>query len=308
MKHQLRLSQIKESLYRGMDLYDVRDTIRDLGLYFANVNQEMLFEYVPVKIVACFQEFFRNIYKDFIDNPKYRKNIAKLDLFKDIVYDAEILAAFQDEDITLGEYISYLIPCNKFEDINKTISTLAEVDFSKLLHEQVDDCDEMLNNLHEIFSCRHIVCHEVPRKYTIKKETAEKWIDSASAFVELTDTIVMDIKYPNPPITTYDMLQSVQKDFVEAETKLNVLLQTLTTLPHTEIETVSFDYIDEWKKFREAKAKAESATFEGGTYYEIIYTDSLTQTTKDMVKCLKAQYRQILKHQGDTVIGARPHQ
>lgn len=297
MKHQLRLSQIKESLYRGMDLYDVRDTIRDLDLYYADVNQEMLFEYVPVKIVACFQEFFRNIYKDFIDNPKYRKNIAKLDLFKDIVYDAEILAAFQDKDITLGEYISYLIPCNKFEDINKTISSLAEVNFSKLMHEQVGDCDELLKDIQDIFSCRHIVCHEVPRKHTIKKETVEKWIGSASAFVELTDNVVMDIIYPNPPITNYDMLQSVKKDFVEAEAELNALLQTLKTLPHAEFENIAFDYIDEWKKYREAKAKAESATFEGGTYYGIIYTDSLTQTTKEMIKNLKVQYRQTLKLQ-----------
>jgi len=297
MKHQLRLSQIKESLYRGMDLYDVRDTIRDLDLYYADVNQEMLFEYVPVKIVACFQEFFRNIYKDFIDNPKYRKNIAKLDLFKDIVYDAEILTAFQDKDITLGEYISYLIPCNKFEDINKTISSLAEVNFSKLMHEQVGDCDELLKDIQDIFSCRHIVCHEVPRKHTIKKETVEKWIGSASAFVELTDNVVMDIIYPNPPITNYDMLQSVKKDFVEAEAELNALLQTLKTLPHAEFENIAFDYIDEWKKYREAKAKAESATFEGGTYYGIIYTDSLTQTTKEMIKNLKVQYRKTLKLQ-----------
>lgn len=300
MKHQLRLSQIKESLYRGMDLYDVRDTIRDLDLYYADVNQEMLFEYVPVKIVACFQEFFRNIYKDFIDNPKFRKNIAKLDLFKDIVYDAEILAAFQDEDITLGEYISYLIPCNKYEDINKTISSLAEVNFSKLMHEQVGDCDELLKDIQDIFSCRHIVCHEVPRKHTIKKETVEKWIGSASAFVELTDNVVMDIIYPNPPITNYDMLQYVKKDFVEAEAELNALLQTLKTLPHAEFENIAFDYIDEWKKYREAKAKAESATFKGGTYYGIIYTDSLTRTTKEMIKNLKVQYRQTLKHQQTT--------
>ncbi len=297
MKRQLKLSQIKESLYRGMDLYDVQDTIQNLELYYANVNHEMLFEYVPVKIVACFQEFFRNVYRDFIDDSKYRKNIAKLDVFKDIAYDAEILAAFQDEDITLGEYISYLIPCSKFEDINKTISTLAEVNFSKLLHEQVDDCDDMLNDIHEIFSCRHIVCHEVPRCPNVSKEIIEKWIDSASAFVELTNTVVMDIKYPNPPITTYDMLQSVQKDFDEAEAELTALMQTLLTLPHAEFESNSFDYIDEWKKFREAKAKAESETFEGGTYYGIIYTDSLTRTTRDLIKCLKAQYRQMLKQQ-----------
>lgn len=297
MKHQLRLSQIKESMYRGKELYDVQDTIRDLRFYYANVNHEMLFEYVPVKIVACLQEFFRNVYKDFIDDPKYRKNIAKLDFFKDIVYDTEILVAFQDEDITLGEYISYLIPCSKFEDINKTISTLAEVNFSKLLHEQVDDCDDMLKDIHEIFSCRHIVCHEVPHSHIINKEIIEKWIDSASAFVELTNTIVMDIKYPNPPITTYDMLQSVQKDFDEAENELNTLIQTLLTLPHAEFESNSFDYIDEWKQFREAKAKTESATFEEGTYYGIIYTDSLAHTTRDLIKCLKAQYRQMLKRQ-----------
>lgn len=297
MKRQLKLSQIKESLYRGMDLYDVQDTIQNLELYYANVNQEMLFEYVPVKIVACFQEFFRNVYRDFIDDSKYRKNIAKLDVFKDIAYDAEILAAFQDEDITLGEYISYLIPCSKFEDINKTISTLAEVNFSKLLHEQVDDCDDMLNSIHEIFSCRHIVCHEVPRYPKINKEIIEKWINSASAFVELTNTVVMDIKYPNPPITTYGMLQFVQKDFDETEAELNALIQTLLTSPHADFESNSLDYIDAWKQFREAKAKAESATFEGGTYYGIIYTDSLTHTTRDLIKCLKAQYRHKLKRQ-----------
>lgn len=244
MKHQLRLTQIKDSLSRNMNYYEVQDMIRDLQLYYINVDQELLYEYVPVKLVACFQEYFRNIYKDFIDDPKYRKNVAKLDIFKDITYDAEVLAAFQDEDITLGEYISYLIPCSKFEDINKSISTLAEINFSKLLHEQACDCGVMLNYIQDIFSYRHIVCHEVPHLHTINKEMMEKWIDAASAFVTLADIVVMDIKNPNPLGTTYDMLLYVQKTFDDAETELKSLIQTLQTLPHADVESMSFDYLE----------------------------------------------------------------
>ncbi len=297
MKHQLRLTQIKDSLSRNMNYYEVQDMIRDLQLYYINVHQELLYEYVPVKLVACFQEYFRNIYKDFIDDPKYRKNVAKLDIFKDITYDAEVLAAFQEEDITLGEYISYLIPCSKFEDINKSISTLAEVSFSKLLYEQACDCGVMLNYIQEIFSYRHIVCHEVPHLHTINKEMIEKWIDAASAFVTLTDIVVMDIKNPNPPGTTYDMLLYVQKTFNDAEKELKSLIQTLQTLPHADVESMSFDYLEKWKEFRKAKAESESEAFEGGSYYEIIYTDSLIRTTREMTKNLKSQYRHILKKQ-----------
>lgn len=264
MKHQLRLSQINDHLSRNMNYYEVRDMIRDLQLYYVNVNQELLYEYVPVKLVACLQEYFRNIYKDFIDDPKYRKNVAKLEIFKDVTYDADVLAAFQEENITLGEYISYLIPCSKFEDLNKSISTLAEVNFSKLLHEQANDCGEMLNYIQEIFSYRHIVCHEVPHLHTINKEMMEKWIDAASAFVVLTDIVVMDIKNPNPPGTTCEMLSYVQKTFDDAEKEFNSLIQTLQTSSHSDFESLSFDYLEKWKEFRKAKAESESKAFEGG--------------------------------------------
>lgn len=295
MKHQLRLSQINDHLSRNMNYYEVRDMIRDLQLYYVNVNQELLYEYVPVKLVACLQEYFRNIYKDFIDDPKYRKNVAKLEIFKDVTYDADVLAAFQEEDITLGEYISYLIPCSKFEDLNKSISTLAEVNFSKLLHEQANDCGEMLNYIQEIFSYRHIVCHEVPHLHTINKEMMEKWIDAASAFVVLTDIVVMDIKNPNPPGTTCEMLSYVQKTFDDAEKEFNSLIQTLQTSSHSDFESLSFDYLEKWKEFRKAKAESESKAFEGGSYYGIIYIDSFTRTTREMTKNLKVQYRHILK-------------
>lgn len=40
----------------------------------------MLFEYIPIKIVACFETFYRELYKEIIDDNKYRKylnNITK---------------------------------------------------------------------------------------------------------------------------------------------------------------------------------------------------------------------------------------
>ena len=125
----------------------------------------------------------------------------------------------------------------------------------------------------------------------------EKWIDAASAFVTLADIVVMDIKNPNPPGTTCEMLSYVQKTFDNAEKELNSLIQTLQTSSHADFESLSFDYLEKWKEFRKAKAESESKAFEDGSYYGIIYTDSLARITREMTKNLKVQYRHILKKQ-----------
>ena len=51
------------------------------------------------------------------------------------------------------------------------------------------------------------------------------------------------------------------------------------------------DYIDDWKKYREAKSKSEAKLCEDGSIYTLIYSVSLESTTREFIKELKNEYK-----------------
>lgn len=48
--------------------------------------------------------------------------------------------------------------------------------------------------------------------------------------------------------------------------------------------------IEEWKKYRDIKAKFGASIVEGGTMYSMIYSGSLTTTTKEKNESLQTEY------------------
>lgn len=73
-----KLSEIMASLNRSQAEYVPKEKLRSMLHDFANISNSDLLEYVPVKIVACFEEYFRQLYKKIIDDTKFRVNLKNI--------------------------------------------------------------------------------------------------------------------------------------------------------------------------------------------------------------------------------------
>jgi hypothetical protein len=132
-----------------------------------------ILKYFPIGFVACIEGYFRLAYRDLIDHgAPYSDNISG---FKDIKFNIEMVTAIHTKRaISLGEFVSHLLPCNQLDDINRNMSIIMGLDFLErvatikmkisddlrlsLRDENVDG--RTFANLKTLFEMRHLFCHE----------------------------------------------------------------------------------------------------------------------------------------------------
>ena len=300
MKKQLRLSELKASLSRNgfghFPSFEI-DRLKDEIEVSKNM---LLLEYVPVKIVACLEEGFRQQYKSIIDSPFYRKNLKNVRSLKDTKFDFDIISAFEDNEVSLGDYISYLLPCNGIQDIITNLNELLGVNYIDQLQEflnqevefaDIEDQNEMFKWLDNLYSVRHIICHEAYKPTDLDKIKALKMIDSASAFLTASERYIAKELYSPDYLSTPELQMLTSALFEQYDYELNEIISELKNWGAKEDPPVSFEYIDSWRDYREEKARSDAASFEGGTGYSYVYLNSLAETTKLKIKELKSSYR-----------------
>src|SRR5690606_16325028 len=111
-------------------LNDIEYAFNESLNYNGDFDKELV-KYIPIATVACFEAFFRSVYKELIDFGKpFSDNAIKFNQSKNVKFDFDIINAIQTKTVTVGEFISHILPCNNFDDINANLSTLADIDFA----------------------------------------------------------------------------------------------------------------------------------------------------------------------------------
>lgn len=302
------LKDILESLRRSPGLIEVSNKLVSMQRDYEYVSNSSLLEYVPIKIVACFEEYFRLLYKDIIDNSSFRKNIKKIKGLKEWQVDWNLIDAFCDNIITLGEYFSYYFPCNSLENINCNFSNLLGIDFLSIMKEKIinvrksDDIvtEEDLNavnlyieSISSIFDMRHTLCHEAYLKYSLDRTIIKKMINDATIFVKYTDEIVRDQMYPNAPITQAEMVDVAIKLYQESDKELTKIIEQIKKITLETNSPESFSYLDSWKNYRDCKAQDAASICDGGSMFQLIYYASLEKTTRQRIAELKQEFYNI---------------
>jgi len=280
--------------------------------YNADFDNELL-KYIPIATVACFEAFFKSVIKELIDFGKpFSDNAIKFNQSKTVKFDFEIINAIQNKTVTVGEFISHILPCNNFEDINSNLSTIAEIDFAESIktfktesifddsksssNEFIDNSDQILADIKRTFELRHIFCHEFATNVTIDKNEILRCFLHSKIFLNQTNDFIWHLLYPNAPETQTDMNIDASETFKREENKMSELISTIkeATKQNTDMAVLNIDLFDltieEWKKYRDVKAKFDASIVEGGSMYSMIYSGSLTTTTKEKIECLRNEY------------------
>ena len=294
MRKQLQLSELTESLERGKTNFQAQIELYDLRELCYTIDNPQLLEYVPVKIVACFEQLFRDEYQEILVNPKVKKNLKNIDLFKDTKYDFDVIEAFEENDISLSDYLSLLIPCSKLADIDNAISKLLGIDFLSEFKKK-DNANKILESVAEVFKLRHIYCHEVPLKKNIDVERARKLISHAIEFIDNSDDIIRNALYSFHK-SSKEEIEIAQKEYEKADKELEELIATLKEKQDKgRFHYNNFSYIDKWKEYREERALCDSSIEYKESYSPLHYFTNMERTTKSLIKELKEDYKYELR-------------
>ena len=292
-------------------LNDIEYAFNENLNYNGEFDKELL-KYIPIATVACFEAFFRSVYKELIDfgNP-FSENAIKFNQSKNIKFDFEIINAIQTKTVTVGEFISHILPCNNFDDINTNLSTIANVDFieqikkfkRESIFEHVNDTskqftensEQIIIDIKKTFELRHIFCHEFATNLIVDKEEILRCFKNSKIFLEQTNDFIWNLIYPNAPETQTEMNIQSSEEFQYFENELTELINTIKKAKSDnsdfDINVVLFDKtIELWKVYRESIAELNSSIVKGGSMYPLLYASSLTTATKEKIESLKTEY------------------
>ena len=298
-----KFEDIIASLKRARNTTYELTALTNLAEIYRNIDNCNLLEYVPIKIISCFEEHFRQIYKEIIDIPKYRKNLKNVKFFKELRMDFDVINAFQNNLVTLGDYLSFYFSCTSIEQVFNQLEQLLEVKIKdKLINKLVDiekqtsvPEDEARKNVllyiesvEIIFKARHILCHEGAFGYKIDNPMAKQMIDDAVLFIRMLDELISDILYPRYDYTQAAMNSEAIAAFNKADEELEGIIQNIKN--QKDDFEYDFSYFDAWKNFRKCKAESAAKICEGGSMYPCLYYMSLENTTRQFISQLKSEF------------------
>lgn len=158
------------------------------------VKAELL-KYIPIGYVACIEGYCRLAVKTLIDKGEpYLDRVAKLD---ELQFKPKTVAAIVANKISLGDYVSHLIPLNNLQDINRVFSVLADEDALTAI-KRIDSlpgddgrqlqfptplfADSDVARVQELFRIRHILAHELATKEKFGVRRIQACISAAAGF------------------------------------------------------------------------------------------------------------------------------
>lgn len=298
-------------------LYEMDYALSEFTNYNGEYNSEIL-KYIPISTVACFEAFFKSVIKELVDfGEPYNKNITNFNQSRNIKLEFEIIGAIQTKSITVGELIGHLLSFNNFEDINSNLSIIIGKDFldemknfkkesvfktaNILNNDKINRLSEIIQSVKETYELRHIFCHEFATNISVDKDKIIKNYQNCKDFLELTNTVIWEILYPNSAETQSDMNQEADNNFKSKDIELQILIDFIIE-NHSKIdEEFSFDIklfknsLEKWKKYRESVALYSASNFNGGSMYPLIYSTTLENVTKEKIESLKNEFEVFLR-------------
>lgn len=299
MKKQIEYSKIKEALARNnVFMVNPLEEMATLTYEQWEMQCPLVLEYIPIKIVACFEEYFRQLYAEIIDLPQFRENLKETLKKAKYNLDVDFLSDMKEDCVSMGDYLSYHFPCNKLDDIIGTISSLLTKDYMELLKErliyQCEDIGQVFDDVNKIFSYREICCHEHFSVEKLSVSDIMDYVKSANSFINATNIIVKQIEMGLGPNEESDLNEYTNKHFKQVDKELEMLVNKLMSLVNDD-GLEHFGYIDTWKTYRELRAQCESKVFEESELYDFCKCSSMEEITKELIRTLKNKYKYMLK-------------
>lgn len=181
-----------------------------------------------VGIVSCIEAFSRSCIKILIDGDE-ATYLERAKHFKDLTFDFDLTKALSRKEITFGDLVSHSISVSSAEHIIKHFDTLFtgdigyknfklslgsvkefieptedeilgppgeyRIQYGELI---VDDADQLIKDIQDLFTARHIAAHEANFRL-VTLDQLNRWFESSMLFANATYEIIEQKLRPGAP-------------------------------------------------------------------------------------------------------------
>lgn len=277
----------------------------------SNDQNEML-KYIPIAIVACLQGYFRAVIKDLIDSgDPFRKNASNFNKNKQIRFDFEIVNAIHSENLTMGDFISHILPFSSLSDIDSNLSTIIDGNFLKQIKDfdgsnrdfsgltsitYKNNVDQIIPDINKIFELRNIFCHEFSSKIKVDKIGVLQCFSNFKIFIKQIDLYIGNLLYHDIPINQNELTEYALQEYEKANEKLKNLINEILVLDkeknNNQLDEKLFqEAMMAWSDYREAMTISDASVFKGGSSYNFVYNTSNRHITQEKIESLTKEYQ-----------------
>ena len=225
-----RSSDIKES-----DKWDAQRRITSLQaslLKFPDENE--LCRHAIVGGVAALQTYHRGFLADVMEK-EAEFRLRGAEMLGEKYFLGDTLRHIGDEQLSAAELIAHAAPANSVNDLMNWLDHIFGASFKDLLANAVhpsvrrnprgnppiiENVDEVLSALSDIFEKRHILAHEAAVGYEISADAALTALDAIQKWIDATDGVLWQTILINEPYTQIEMNFSASDSLLAARKRL----------------------------------------------------------------------------------------
>jgi len=267
-------------------------------------------DFFPIRAVTLIEVFTRMWVAHLIDHGSpYVERASGLEK-SDLKFDLTSVRAIHGHVVTLGDILSHSISLNSFGQVLDVFKLLLGYSLLPLIGKAVDtrtrladlmklggaepkaagppiikDADEMCKRLTRLFTIRHILCHEFPRKEIYNREEITDFLDAASKFALATNEVLVDMLRGDAPTTTQGMNEAARRELEESDGLMAEVVARLDGLARDSKQRKLLETANKrWFAFREAHCAYRADIARGGSAAEwlsLLAADHLTRARID---------------------------
>lgn len=221
IKREIEDKKKRRSLnYLPTDKWDAFGRIRSIRSSISKYPEETeLCRHAIVAGVAALQSYHRDFLSDVMQgDPELRLKAAEMIGEKYSL--ADTLRYIGNEQLSAEELIAHAAPANSIGDLIIWLDHIFGKEFKRLLSEAVppavrknpelsvpivENVDELLSTLGEMFEKRHILAHEAAPQYEISREEALRSLDAVEKWMDATEGVLWRTVLIDEPFTQAEM-------------------------------------------------------------------------------------------------------
>lgn len=294
-----------------MSMIEGFDAVPFYKKYTNPINDEIK-KFIPISIVACLENFFKAICKDLIDHGEpFISNVKNFNKHN-IHFNFDIVTAIGSETITMGEFISHILPFNNLHNINSNLSTILQNDFlnslkyfkresifdhvNEIQKQFIDNQDQIIKDVKHVFELRHMFCHEYNPEYDLSTREVKRIFSNCVKFQEYIELYISEMKYPNSPETQAEITGKAYQSLNKANEELDTLIQQIKASFLGEDNFRSLDeqlfneMVDSWKNYKDKRAHLFGEEIGQGTLRSTVESYCQETVVKEFIESLKKSF------------------
>ena len=297
---------IRESLNRnclttqksGSFLFDMVD-------FCDNANNEMVYELIPIRLVAYLEDVLRVKYELLLrQNDKIKELLEHNKI--DVEYNKQLLY----ERLPISIQLAYSFGCNSLKGICKNMLLLTNIDINDIGRGKLgnDLWDQFKDNIDSLFKTRHLLCHESGFDVTITHKEARLWIQNIGVLLNVIDDAIIKYVYKDFFIFKNNMtdkeindkldenIKVAQKVFEDSEKAIDDIYKLSKSNNNYPNNHPNLEFILKWKEYRDLRVASDNI-FPINSKQNLLFAyREKNQYNEGLLSEIRLQYRDFLNY------------